>query len=98
MTVFAVIYRPIGHATGTLELRVMSVSRCDPRGRESRLHRGLPSAAVGDERLLMEFGGIWGNVCLASYPDRRQQIVPGGTNGSAKEGRSRGCHRLAVGQ
>jgi len=68
MTVFAVIYRPIGHATGTLELRVMSVSRCDPRGRESRLHRGLQSAAVGDERLLMEFGGIWGKCLLGELP------------------------------
>ena len=50
MTVFAVIYRPIGHPTGTLELRVMSVSRCDPRGRESRyivVCRALPLAMNG---------------------------------------------------
>src|SRR6516225_5058973 len=86
---------PIGAEPMTYTLR--ACHGVMPTGTKVPSTSWFTSAAVGVQRLLVAVRGS-GDVCWAGYPDRRQQIAGGGTNGSAKEVRPRGCHRLADGQ
>jgi hypothetical protein len=57
---FAVDHHPIGHATGTLELRITSLSPGELRTEVRQLALGSWSVAAGDHWLLMTVRGTTG--------------------------------------